>query len=147
MSDDDGARAVAAQLRLLEDYYQELSNKESVLLRLYREDKASVSSLTTLKDAKEADLLVPIGGGAHLPVSFTGGGNVVIEVGSGVAMEKTPDEAIAFLNNRAKEIEDTLGQVSSQKKEIAERLQAFQQLDLSQPPAESKASEPPPGDA
>ena len=148
MSDDEGAQAIAVQLRLLEEYYQDLSNRESILIRLYREDKASLASITALKDAKSAELLVAIGGGAHLPVSYTGGGKVVVEVGSGVALEKSPEDAMSFLKARVKEIEDTLGKVSSQKREVAERLQAYQQqLELSEAPkAEAQSSEQPPGD-
>jgi len=148
LSDDESAQAIAVQLRLLEEYYQDLSNRESILVRLYREDKASLASVTALKDTKSAELLVPIGGGAHLPVSFTGGGKVVVEVGSGVALEKSPEDTVSFLKERIKEIEDTLGKISSQKKEVAERLQAYQQqLELSQTPTEgTQSSDQPPGD-
>ncbi len=139
---------MAIQLKLLEDYYEDLSSRESILLRLYREDKASVGSLTALKDAKSADLLVPIGGGAHLPVSFAGGGKVVVEVGAGVALEKSPEDAIAYLTARVKDIEDTLGKLNSQKKEVADRLQDYQaQLEASQGTRKASAEEPPPGDA
>jgi prefoldin alpha subunit len=149
MSDEENPQAVAVQLKLLEDYYQDLSGRESILLRLYREEKASLASMTALKDMKSADLLVNIGGGAHLPVSFTGGGKVVVDIGAGVAIEKAPDDAISYLTARIKEIEDTLGKVSSQKKEVADRMEAYQQqLELSQAPEEkSKEPEPPPGDA
>ena len=92
MSDDDSAQALAVQLRLLEEYYQDLASRESILMRLYREDKSSLTSMTALRDAKSADLLVPIGGGAHLPVTYAGGGKVVVDVGSGVAIEKTAEE-------------------------------------------------------
>jgi prefoldin alpha subunit len=140
---------MAVQLRLLEDYYQDLSNRESILVRLYREDKASLASVTALKDTKSAELLISIGGGAHLPVSFMGGGKVVVEVGSGVALEKSPEDTMSFLKGRIKEIEDTLGTISSQKREVAERLQAYQQqLELSQAPREgTQSSGQPPGDS
>jgi prefoldin alpha subunit len=140
---------MAVQLKLLEDYYQDLSGRESILVRLYQEEKASLASVTTLKDLKSADLLIPIGGGTNLPVSFVGGGKFVVEVGAGVALEKSPDDAISFLTARIKEIEDTLGKVSSQKREVLDRIQAYQQqLDMAQAPQEgAKSSEPPPGDA
>jgi len=149
LSDDENAQAIAVQLKLLEDYYQDLLNRESILLRLYREDKASLASMTALKDAKSAELLVPIGGGTRLPVTFTGGGKVVVDVGAGVALEKSPEDAISFLNSRIKELEDTLGKVASQKREVADRLQFYQQqLDMTQAPREKpQDSEPPPGDA
>jgi prefoldin alpha subunit len=148
LSNDDNAQALAVQLRLLEDYYQDLSSRESILVRLYREDRASLSSLTALKDIKAADLLVPIGGGAHLPASFTGGGKIVVEVGSGIALEKTPEDAIAFLTGRIKEVEDTLGKVASQKREVTDRMQAYQQqLELtSAGPQKDDGSEPKSGD-
>ena len=148
MSDDESAQAVAVQLKLLEDYYEDLSGRESILLRLYREDKASLASLTALKDSKSAELLVPIGGGAHLPVLFTGGGKVIVDVGSGVAMEKTPEDAIAFLTSRLKDIEDTLGKVTSQKKEVADRLRDYQErLEASESPRSATGKVEPPGDA
>lgn len=149
MSDDESAQAIAVQLRLLEEYYQDLSNRESILVRLYREDKASLASVTALKDTKSAELLVPIGGGAHLPVSFAGGGKVVVEVGSGVALEKSPEDTMSFLKERIKEIEDTLRKISSQKREVVERIQSYQQqLELSQTPTEgTQSSDQPPGDA
>ena len=150
MSYDENAQAMAMQLRLLEDYYQDLTNRENMLVRLYREDKACISSITTLKDAKSAELLVSIGGGAHLPVSFTGGGTIAVEVGSGVVLEKSPEDTIAFLTNRVKEIEATLEQVASQKREIAERLQSYQQqMDFTSaiPQGAGAPSEQPPGDA
>jgi len=149
LSSDDETQALAVQLKLLEDYFEDLSGRESILMRLYREDRASLTSMTALKDAKSADLLVPIGGGAQLPVSYTGGGKLVVDVGAGVYLEKTPEEAISFLTSRVKEVEDTLGKISSQKREVAERLQVYQQqLDLASAPREApKSSEPPPGDA
>jgi prefoldin alpha subunit len=149
LSDEENAQALALQVRLLEDYYRDISNRENVLLRMYREDKACLASVSTLKDSKQFDLLVPIGGGAYLPVAFAGGNKLLVDIGSGMAMEKTPEDAIAFLNGRVKEIDETLQTVAAQKREVTQRLQAYQQqLDLmmSESVDASKPTEQPPGD-
>lgn len=125
MSDDETVQALALQLRLLEEYYQDLSNKESILLRLYGEDKASISSITALKDSGRAELLVHLGGGAHLPVAYAGESRLILDVGAGVSIEKTPDEAVAFLTARTKEIEEALRAVTAQKEEVAKRIDLY----------------------
>lgn len=149
MSSDETVQALLLQMRLMEEYYQELNSREAILLRLYSENKASLSSITSLKDANSASLLVPIGGGAYIPVIYNGGGKLVVDVGANVSLEKTPEETVTYLKDRVKEIEEALRTVSAQKQDVESRLEFYQQQlnSLTAKQAAEKPSQPPPGDA
>ncbi|MDG6939845.1 MAG: prefoldin subunit alpha [Nitrososphaerota archaeon] len=119
---DEAIQSAVLQNRMLEEYYADLQLRENFLARILAENKASIQSLESLDETKEMELAVPVGAGAYLFVQYSGARKVLLNVGSGVVMEKPKSEAITFIEARVREIEQALREVLRQKNEVGNRL-------------------------
>lgn len=125
MSDANDAKtqSLVLQARILEEYFADLTARENILTRLLIENKNSLAALESLNEATDAELAVPIGGGINLPVIFRASQKILVNVSEDVAIEKTKAEAISYINERMKEIEDAISNVLQQKNETGARLE------------------------
>lgn len=125
LSDEDNevkVQSLALQTRLLEEYYSDLVNRESILTRLLVENKNSIAALEAIDETKDAELAIPIGGGANLPVTFKASQKVLLNVSVDVAIEKSKSEAIQYLLERVREINAALNTTLQQKQETERRI-------------------------
>ncbi|MEM0288048.1 MAG: hypothetical protein QXG05_07785 [Nitrososphaerota archaeon] len=133
---DEEVQSLALQERMLEEYYADLQLRENLLTRILIEDKNSVQALETLDESKDSELIIPIGGGAHLVVSYSGSKKILLSVGGAVVLQKSKTDAIEFIKNRIKEIEIAIRDVLQQKNEAKDRIDAIRdqlaQLELKQ---------------
>ena len=67
----------------------------------------------------EADVLLPIGGGAFIDAIAKNPAKVLFDVGNGIVIEKTSDEAAEKLGKRIKDLQQTEEKISS----MAQQLQ------------------------
>ncbi len=111
------------QLRLLESYYNDLTARESILSQALLESKAALSAVSVLSDGEESEIVVPIGAGVFLPVTYSPEKKLLVRLGANVILEKGRDEASSFLNRRIEEIERALREVVAQKEETARRIE------------------------
>jgi prefoldin alpha subunit len=110
------------QLRILEAYYNDLATRESILSRALLENRAALLAVTSLPTDRESEMIAPIGGGIHMPVTYKPDKKIIVAVGAGVAVEKSKDETANFLDERIKELERALEQVVKQREETVRRI-------------------------
>ena len=71
-----------------------------------------------MKEAKNgSEILIPIGGGTFAYADTKDVNKILTDVGSGIVVEKTPDEAIAVINKRIESLQinqDSLTTLSQQ---------------------------------
>lgn len=81
--------------------------------------KAKITLEKISKEKKEADILLPIGGGAFIDAKAKNPAKVLFDVGNGIVIEKTSNEAAEKIGKRIKDLQQTEEKISS----MAQQLQ------------------------
>jgi prefoldin alpha subunit len=70
---------------------------------------------------------MPIGVGVYLKTNIPSIDKLLVNVGAGVAIEKTREDTLNYIESRIKEFEIGLNQLRDQKKQITSQLEQIQQ--------------------
>ncbi len=114
---------ITRNLTLIEYYKQQIDSLDLQLQMLqsaladYQRARLTVDQLPKAEGKNE--ILIPAGGGVYLNGSLTNTKATLVSIGAGYVMEKTPQEAIAKLDEHIKRIQDNQERVY----QLASRLQ------------------------
>lgn len=114
------------QSKILEAYMNDILTKESTVTRLITEAHLASEAIQELSSTNQDESLVPIGIGVYLKVKVPQVTNLLVNVGSGVTIEKSKENAKNYVESRIKEFELALKQLQSQKEQIAMRMNQLQ---------------------
>ncbi len=120
---EEQAQQLMQQMQMLETYFTDLSQREGTLLSVLREAISAIESVKSLREQPDSDTLVPIGMGTYVQTKISSNNKIVLNVGAGIAMEKTYDSTINYLEARIKEIEIALQDTSAKKQDAIARLE------------------------
>ena len=120
---EEKAQQLLYQMQMIEAYLNDLIQRESTLLTVLRESTSAIESIKSLKNNPNSDTLIPLGMGSFVKSQISSNEKIVLNIGAGVAVEKTPDSAINFLESRIKEIEVALQEAAAKKQDAAARLE------------------------
>ena len=81
--------------------------------------KQALEELKTVPDGK--DILIPVGPGFFSPAKSTKVAKVLVEVGAGVMVKKTLEEAKDFVDRKKKEVEDASQHIQMEFSQLAEK--------------------------
>src|SRR5271156_4144849 len=109
--------------RMLESTFNELTNRQGMLERMLIESRTSLDTIKELGSAKTEEVLVPVGAGVLLRASPPKADKVLVSIGANVVVEKTREEAEKILEGRAKNLEENIITILSQRNQIAQRLE------------------------
>ena len=115
------------QMQMLENMFGELTQKERSIINIIREANSSIHSIKGIRTQSESDNLVPLGLGAFMKTKVNSDEKIIMNVGSGIAIEKTHDDAINYLESRLKELEIALQDTNQQRQQIAANLEQGKQ--------------------
>ncbi len=124
MSSDDKLQAMVSQLRMIESYLNEIGSRESLSVRAAAEARASIEAVRAVTSSDTNDFLIPLGGGLMVQSSIARPKKVVVGIGAGITMEKDPEDAIAFVDERIKELEKGLQELGSQRLGLTKQYEA-----------------------
>ena len=127
MSEEQQAQQLMQQLQMLENHFTQLAQQENTIVNIIREANSAIQSISETKTKTESDSLVPIGMGVYIKSKIQSKEKIIIDDGSGVAVEKDQNSAINWLESRLKELEIALQNVSSQRKQVADNLEIGKQ--------------------
>lgn len=127
-SDEDKLNDLVVEIRVLESTYNELTSRQNLLERALIENRAALDAIKGLAGKRDGEVLTQIGGGAMLRSIPPDVENVLVNVGANVVIEKPREEALAFMEERSKEVERSIISVLGQRDQIAQRLDADRQL-------------------
>jgi prefoldin alpha subunit len=119
MSAEEKLYSLAAQLKMLEAYLNDLIARESTI-RLVIDAIRGLSSSTG-----EVDTLLPLGIGVYVHAKVNANDKLLVSIGSDIAIEKGKDDAINYIEGRVKELENALVAVNNQKQEIQMRIESI----------------------
>jgi len=125
---EETINALVVEARVLESTYNELTARQNLLERALLETRAALDAITGLDENPSAEILTQIGGGAMLRSPPPSTDKVLVNVGSGVVIEKPREEAKALLDERNREVEKTILSLANQRNEIAERINSDRQV-------------------
>jgi len=111
------------QLRYFEQTAESLQQRLSMLNAAMTDLSYAKMTLESLEQEKEnAEMLVPIGGSGYINVKLANPNKVIIGLGAGVSIEKTPLEAKAIVTQRMEELQKTHVSAQQQLSQISERI-------------------------
>ena len=115
------------QMQMLENLFGELTQKENSIVNIIREANSAIHSIKGIDTKSESDSLVPLGLGAFAKSKINSNEKIIINVGSGVAIEKNHNDAINYLESRLKELEIALQDTNQQRQQVASNLEQGKQ--------------------
>jgi prefoldin alpha subunit len=135
----------ARDLQALQMYLNEYGQQAEVMARQLEmieqrrvESVAAIESMQMLKQEPDGVLLLPLGGGTTVRVKVLDPDKVLVNFGADVVVQRTSDEAKAFLEDRITELEalgkrvtESIDQIKAQMNEIARRIEmGYQQAQI-----------------
>lgn len=120
---EEQAQQLMQQLQMLETYFGDLSQREATLVNVLREAISAIESIKALREKPDSDTLVPIGMGTYVQTKISSNNRIVLNIGAGIAMEKTYDSSINYLEARIKEIEIAIQDTTARKQDAMTRLE------------------------
>ena len=124
---EEKAQQLLHQMQMLETYFTDLTQKESTLFNILREAASAIESIKTINEKPESETLIPMGMGTFMKAKITNKDKVILNVGSGTAIEKDRDSTINYIESRIKEMEVALKDNAAQKQQVAARLEQGKQ--------------------
>ena len=123
MSEEEKLQALVGQMNVIEAYLNDISSKETAVGRLMEEGRSAIDAIRNVSGNDQAQTLMPIGIGVYMRASVTSGDKLLISIGSGVAVEKSREDAISYVESRVKELEVALRSMFAQKQELESRME------------------------
>jgi prefoldin alpha subunit len=126
MSAEEKLYSLAAQLKMLEAYLNDLITRESTIIRFLQEARLVIDAIRGLSSSTgEVDTLLPLGIGVYVHAKVNANDKLLVSIGSDIAIEKGKDDAINYIEGRVKELENALVAVNNQKQEIQMRIESI----------------------
>jgi len=119
---EEQAQTLLQQMQALEAYMSDLLQKEDAVIKLLHEAVGAIDSMKALGDT-QLETLVPVGIGAYVKAIIQPNEKMVVNIGAGASIEQDKNSAINYVEERIKELEIILQQLSAQKHEVALRLE------------------------
>jgi prefoldin alpha subunit len=114
------------QSRILEAYMNDIINREATVTRLVGEARLASTAIQNIVDENVVEALTPVGIGVYVKTLVPPIKKLLINVGAGVTVEKTREDAINYVEVKIKEFELALRQLLGQKQQIAVRMEQIQ---------------------
>jgi len=119
---EEQAQTLLQQMQALEAYMADLLQKEEAVMKLLQEAIDAIESMKALGDT-QLETLVPVGMGTYVKATIPPNEKMVVNIGAGASIEQDKNSAINYVEERIKELEIVLQQLSAQKHEVALRLE------------------------
>jgi prefoldin alpha subunit len=123
MSDEEKLQALIGQMNVIEAYVNDISSKEAAVGRLMEEGRSAIDAIRNVSNTDQAQTLMPIGIGVYIRAAVAPNDKLLISIGSGVAVEKSREDAINYVESKVKELEVALRSMFSQKQELESRME------------------------
>jgi prefoldin alpha subunit len=133
MNQEEEFQRYAAMIDYYRSQLESIENQNNYVqaaIMDYQKAKLTVQRLAETQSGKE--LLIPIGGGVFTYAASKKPSKVLTDIGSGIVIEKKPEDAIKTLDKRIKGLQENQqslntmsNQIQDQMKEISRKAQAI----------------------
>jgi prefoldin alpha subunit len=122
--DREAFRSLAVELQILEGTAETLQSRLNLVNAALTELNIARMTLEGVeKEAPDAPLFVPVGGGSFIKARLDSNDKVVVGVGAGVSVERSAVEAKETLQNRTGELEKSRTALQQQLVQVVGRIQ------------------------
>ena len=129
ISPQQKAEQMASVIAVLEGQLEDVIRNEESALRARSVAVSASESVRQIKDggngAESADILVGIGGGVFVPTKVSTSDRLLLEIGSGTAVEKEPAYVLNYLESRIRNIDIVIKNTGAERARLAERIAQY----------------------
>jgi len=114
------------QSRILEAYMNDVMSRQLTVTKLMEEARLASTTVQSISSDSDVESLMPIGIGVYVKTTVPPIKKLLVNLGAGVALEKSRDDALNYVEARIKEYEVAARQLEAQRQEIAMRMEQMQ---------------------
>ena len=114
------------QSRILEAYMNEVITRQVTVGKLIEEAHLASNTIQNITSESDVESLMPIGIGVYVKTTVPPIKKLLINLDAGVAIEKSREDALNYVETRIKEYEVAARQLEAQRQEIAMRINQLQ---------------------
>jgi prefoldin alpha subunit len=114
------------QSRILEAYMNDVITRQVTVDKLIEEAHLASNTIQNITSESDVESLMPIGIGVYVKTTVPPIKKLLINLDAGVAIEKSRDDALNYVETRIKEYEIAARQLEAQRQEIAMRINQLQ---------------------
>ena len=117
---------MAQQSRILEAYMNDIMTRQVTVTKLMEEARLASTTIQSISSDSEVESLMPVGIGVYVKTIVPPIKKLLVNLGAGVALEKSRDDALNYVEARIKEYEVAARQLEAQRQEIGLRMEQVQ---------------------
>jgi prefoldin alpha subunit len=114
------------QSRILEAYMNDVMTRQVTVSKLLEEAHMASNTIQNITSESDVESLMPIGIGVYVKTNVPPIKKLLINLDAGVAIEKSREDALNYVETRIKEYEVAARQLEAQRQEIAMRINQLQ---------------------
>lgn len=114
------------QSRILEAYMNDIMTRQVTVSKFMEEAHLASSTIQNIHSEADVESLMPIGIGVYVKTTVPPIKKLIINLDAGVAIEKSKEDALNYVETRIKEYEVAARQLEAQRQEIAMRINQLQ---------------------
>ncbi|HEX2170641.1 MAG TPA: prefoldin subunit alpha [Nitrososphaera sp.] len=114
------------QSRILEAYMNDVMTRQVTVSKLLEEAHLASNTIQTITAESDVESLMPIGIGVYVKTVVPPVKKLLINLDAGVALEKSREDALNYVESRIKEYEVAARQLEAQRQEITMRINQLQ---------------------
>jgi prefoldin alpha subunit len=114
------------QSRVLEAYMNDIMTRQVTVTKLMEEARMASTTIQGISQDSEVESLMPVGIGVYVKTNVPPVKKLVVTLGAGIALEKSREDALNYVEARIKEYEVAARQLEAQRQEIAMRMEQMQ---------------------
>ena len=114
------------QSRILEAYMNDVMTRQVTVSKLMEEAHMASNTIQNVTSESDVESLMPIGIGVYVKTNVPPIKKLLINLDAGVAIEKSREDALNYVETRIKEYEVAARQLEAQRQEIAMRINQLQ---------------------
>jgi prefoldin alpha subunit len=114
------------QSRILEAYMNDIMTRQLTVNRAIEEARLASTTIQNITSESDVESLMPIGIGVYVKTTVPPIKKLLVNLDAGVAIEKSREDALNYVEARIKEYELASKQLEAQRQEIAMRINQLQ---------------------
>ena len=110
------------EFRMLEGRLKEISAQSEMIVRAIIETRGGLTTLKGLSTTSSTEVLMPIGGGIFVDAKAPPSDKFLVSIGADVIIEKPKEDALKYVEERVKEMENAVSGIEAHKADINRKM-------------------------
>ena len=115
-------RSKLLEFQLVENRLKVLESRRNLILSKIAEIERTIQCLNDVQKSGESEILLSIGSNVYVPGSLKKSEKILVELGAGVAVEKSFEGTRNFLEKKLKILENGIASIENEMVNLSQRL-------------------------